>query len=108
MEGSWDARNPPYTQKDHNDNSNNTNSYSSDGNNGNNRNNSNRNNRIMVITDSINNTKAFVFRDVGQDKDGNLSYLEFCKNLGSFFRRDPVIMHSLVQCLRRFGGLHRV
>ncbi|CAE7884294.1 Scn8a [Symbiodinium sp. KB8] len=39
-----------------------------------------------------------IFHVLDSDNSGNLSYLEFCKNLGSFFKRDPIIMHSLVQC----------
>ena len=39
-----------------------------------------------------------IFNVLDSDCSGNVSYLEFCKNLGSFFTRDPVIMHSLVQC----------
>ncbi|CAE7748494.1 scn4aa [Symbiodinium sp. CCMP2456] len=54
--------------------------------------------RLMQHMDIKKDEMELIFRVLDEDKDGNLSYLEFCKNLGSFFRRDPVIMHSLVQC----------
>ena len=39
-----------------------------------------------------------VFNVLNINGSGHIPYLEFCKSLGSFFKRDPIIMHSLVQC----------
>ena len=54
--------------------------------------------RLMDHMDIKRDEMELIFNVLDADGSGNVSYLEFCKNLGSFFKRDPVIMHSLVQC----------
>lgn len=38
-----------------------------------------------------------IFNVLDSDNSGEVSYLEFCSKLGGFQKRDPVIMHSVVQ-----------
>lgn len=38
-----------------------------------------------------------IFNVLDEDRSGEVSYLEFCKHLGSFFERDPKIVGSLVK-----------
>ena len=54
--------------------------------------------RLMDQMDIKRDEMELIFNVLDSDGSGNVSYLEFCKNLGSFFKRDPIIMHSLVQC----------
>ena len=38
-----------------------------------------------------------IFRVLDEDKDGSLSYLNFCQKVGGFFKRDPLMMQSIIQ-----------
>ena len=39
-----------------------------------------------------------VFNVLDHENSGEISYVDFCKNLGGFQKRDPVIMQSIVHC----------
>ena len=39
-----------------------------------------------------------IFTVLDSDNHGEVSYLEFCQNIGGFLKRDPIIMHSVVHC----------
>lgn len=53
--------------------------------------------RLMEVMDIKREDMETVFHVLDSDDSSEVSYLEFCQNLGSFFRRDPVIMQSLVK-----------
>lgn len=53
--------------------------------------------RLMEVMDIKREDMETVFHVLDSDGSGEVSYLEFCSNLGAFFRRDPVIMQSLVK-----------
>ena len=53
--------------------------------------------RLMEVMDIKREDMETVFHVLDADGSGEVSYLEFCSNLGAFFRRDPVIMQSLVK-----------
>lgn len=54
--------------------------------------------RLMEQMDIKRDEMELVFNVLNINGSGHIPYLEFCKSLGSFFKRDPIIMHSLVQC----------
>ncbi|CAJ1457848.1 unnamed protein product [Effrenium voratum] len=54
--------------------------------------------KLMQQMDIKRDEMQVIFNVLDSDNSGEVSYLEFCQNLGSFLKRDPVIMHSLVQC----------
>ena len=53
--------------------------------------------RLMDVMDIKREDMETVFHVLDSDDSQEVSYLEFCQNLGAFFRRDPVIMQSLVK-----------
>lgn len=53
--------------------------------------------KLMEIMDLNRDDMATVFRVLDADSTEEVPYLEFCQHLGSFFKRDPVIMQSLVR-----------
>ena len=52
---------------------------------------------LMDVMDIKREDMETVFHVLDSDDSQEVSYLEFCQNLGAFFRRDPVIMQSLVK-----------
>ncbi|CAE7763199.1 Scn11a [Symbiodinium pilosum] len=38
-----------------------------------------------------------IFRVLDDDEDGSMSYLNFCQKVGGFFKRDPLMMQSIIQ-----------
>ena len=38
-----------------------------------------------------------IFCVLDEDRDGHLSYLNFCQKVGGFFKRDPLMMQSIIQ-----------
>ncbi|CAK9115483.1 Sodium channel protein type 4 subunit alpha A (Voltage-gated sodium channel subunit alpha Nav1.4a) [Durusdinium trenchii] len=53
--------------------------------------------KLMQVMDLKREDMAMVFNVLDSESTQEVSYLEFCQHLGSFFKRDPVIMHSLVK-----------
>eukprot|EP00438_Fugacium_kawagutii_P017675 Skav211272 [mRNA] locus=scaffold2429:31143:33260:+ [translate_table: standard] len=53
--------------------------------------------KMMDMMDLKREDMATVFNVLDTGKTREIPYVEFCQHLGNFFRRDPVIMHSLVK-----------
>ena len=53
--------------------------------------------KLMEVMDLKRDDMAMVFNVLDSESTQEVPYLEFCQHLGSFFKRDPVIMHSLVK-----------
>lgn len=53
--------------------------------------------RFMDLMDLKREDMATVFNVLDTGNTQEVPYLEFCQHLGNFFKRDPVIMHSLVK-----------
>lgn len=53
--------------------------------------------RFMDLMDLKREDVATVFNVLDTGNTQEVPYLEFCQHLGNFFKRDPVIMHSLVK-----------
>lgn len=54
--------------------------------------------KLMKQMDIKRDEMQTIFNVLDSDNSGEVSYLEFCSNLGGFQKRDPVIMHSIVHC----------
>eukprot|EP00438_Fugacium_kawagutii_P016788 Skav217466 [mRNA] locus=scaffold1405:113110:114759:- [translate_table: standard] len=54
--------------------------------------------KLMKQMDIKRDEMQSIFNVLDSDNSGEVSYLEFCSNLGGFQKRDPVIMHSIVHC----------
>lgn len=52
--------------------------------------------KLMQQMDIRRDEMETIFKVLDDDNSGEVSYLEFCQNIGGFLKRDPVIMHSLV------------
>lgn len=52
--------------------------------------------KLMQQMDIKRDEMQTVFSVLDSDSSGEVSYLEFCQNIGGFLKRDPIIMHSLV------------
>lgn len=53
--------------------------------------------RFMDLMDLKREDMGTVFNVLDTGNTQEVPYLEFCQHLGNFFKRDPVIMHSLVK-----------
>ncbi|CAJ1362216.1 unnamed protein product [Effrenium voratum] len=53
--------------------------------------------KLMEAMDLKRDDMAMGFNVLDSESTQEVPYLEFCQHLGSFFKRDPVIMHSLVK-----------
>ncbi|CAJ1370896.1 unnamed protein product [Effrenium voratum] len=53
--------------------------------------------KLMEVMDLKRDDMAMGFNVLDSESTQEVPYLEFCQHLGSFFKRDPVIMHSLVK-----------
>ena len=53
--------------------------------------------KLMEVMDLKREDMATVFNVLETDFNQEVPYLELCQHLGSFFKRDPVIMQSLVR-----------
>lgn len=53
--------------------------------------------RFMDLMDLKREDMGIVFNVLDTGNTQEVPYLEFCQHLGNFFKRDPVIMHSLVK-----------
>jgi len=53
--------------------------------------------KLMDVMDITRNDLESIFYVLDEDGSGEVSYLEFCSSLGTFFKREPIIMHSLVR-----------
>ena len=65
--------------------------------------------KLMDVMDITRNDLESIFYVLDEDGSGEVSYLEFCSSLGTFFKREPIIMHSLVRYsvmeIRSFASL---
>lgn len=53
--------------------------------------------KLMHCMDIQRDDVETIFNVLDEDRSGEVSYLEFCKHLGSFFERDPKIIGSVVK-----------
>mmetsp|Transcript_19798 Transcript_19798/g.46198 ORF Transcript_19798/g.46198 Transcript_19798/m.46198 type:complete len:650 (-) Transcript_19798:195-2144(-) len=53
--------------------------------------------KLMQVMDIQRDDVASIFEVLDTDSSGEVSYLEFCQHLGSFFERDPNVMNALVK-----------
>jgi len=53
--------------------------------------------KLMQLMDIQRDDITSIFEVLDADSSGEVSYLEFCQHLGSFFERDPNVMHALVK-----------
>ena len=53
--------------------------------------------KLMDVMDITRDDLESIFYVLDADASGEVSYLEFCSSLGTFFKREPIIMHSLVR-----------
>ena len=53
--------------------------------------------KLMDVMDITRSDLESIFYVLDEDTSGEVSYLEFCSSLGNFFKREPIIMHSLVR-----------
>ncbi|CAE7021858.1 scn4aa [Symbiodinium sp. CCMP2456] len=53
--------------------------------------------KLMDVMDIKRDDLESIFYVLDEDGSGEVSYLEFCSSLGTFFKREPIIMHSLVR-----------
>ena len=61
--------------------------------------------RFMDLMDLKREDMATVFNVLDTKNTQEVPYLELCRHLGNFFKRDPVLMHSLV-IAKAFGTRH--
>ena len=52
---------------------------------------------LMDVMDITRTDLESIFYVLDENASGEVSYLEFCSSLGHFFKREPIIMHSLVR-----------